>query len=135
MLNLESTIEPSRLPSAVIFSTLRGCEISAKRQLNCPGSTTKDAREMHCRRGAGCSCGPAQQVQGAATSTCPTHIPNLPVPRGAHGAHGGGLGAQAEMLLAQREAPQWHVTALVREIHGEHVPAAQGWLVRHGFMG
>lgn len=30
MLNLESTIKSSRLPSAIIFSTLRGCEISAK---------------------------------------------------------------------------------------------------------
>lgn len=44
MLNLESTIKSSRLPSAIIFSTLRGCEISAKSQLHYPAAPQRMLR-------------------------------------------------------------------------------------------
>ena len=65
MLNLESTIKSCQLPSALVFSTLRGCEISAKEPLHHPKSTTKDAREMLCEHEERCSCAWPQTTTGA----------------------------------------------------------------------
>lgn len=77
MLNLESTIKSTRLPSAIILSTLRGCEISAKSQLHRP--TAPQRMLGRCFVGAaaaagwaaGCSCAPGPAPTGASCSTCP----------------------------------------------------------------
>lgn len=73
MLNLESTIKSTRLPSAIIFSTLRGCEISAKSQLHRP--TAPQRMLGRCFVGAAAAAGWAAAAHRPHANRCLQHLP------------------------------------------------------------
>lgn len=108
MLNLESTIKSTRLPSAIIFSTLRGCEISAKSQLHRPTAPQRMlGRCFVGRQRGGLQLRPAQRQQ----------VPPAPARRArrARRAHPGSGRAGARLLthragveqLRLRLCPDW----------------------------
>lgn len=92
MLNLESTIKSTRLPSAIIFSTLRGCEISAKSQLHRP--TAPQRMLGRCFVGAAAAAGWAAAAARPRANRCQQHLPEAsPAPPGASRPGRAGSGA------------------------------------------